>query len=201
MKPNAVKGSNKSVDIPENIVEMNQDFHFTYDLVAVGQASGSITSGEQSVEFSLVNNSSPLTDLLKGMINILFEPSHIWGEENISWIDWYGNDSSLKWVLSTNDGNTIHVKLIQCEDFFEESGKVVLETSLSLLDFYYEIIQSLDRLIKKLGLLNYEQRWQHDEFPFTYFILLKKHLIEKGHWVPTDEKLGTLNDELDFLLT
>ncbi|MBK3517488.1 hypothetical protein [Carboxylicivirga marina] len=182
--------------------DMKFPFHFTYNLVAVGLAEGAITANDQKVNFRLTNNSNPLHDLLKGMINLVFEPSHIWGEDNVSWVDWYEENGALKWVLSTEDGHTVHVKVIRFEDFFDEtSGKLVLETAIGLLDFYYAIIHQLDIMLKKDGLLNYEQKWQKDEFPFTYFLLLKKHLIEKGHWIPTKERLGTLSDEIDFLLT
>lgn len=181
---------------------MNHPFHFTYNLVAVGVVEGNVSANNQSVDFRLSNNSNPLHDLLKGMISLVFEPSHIWGEENISWVDWYEETGGLKWVLSTDDGHIALVKIIRYEDFFDEaSGQVVLETSISMLDFYYAIIHRLDIFLKKEGLLNYEQKWQKDEFPFTYFLLLKKHLIEKGHWIPTKERLNTLSDEIDFLLT
>ncbi|MBR8536598.1 hypothetical protein KDU71_13570 [Carboxylicivirga sediminis] len=181
---------------------MKQPFHFTYNLTGVGQVEGLVQANNQSVDFKLTNSSNPLNDLLKGMIKLIFEPSHIWGEDNISWVDWYEENGGIKWVLSTEDGHVVHVKIIRYEDFFDEStGKVVLDTALSLLDFYYAIIQQLDILLKKVGLLNYEQKWQKDEFPFTYFLLLKKFLIEKGHWIPTKERLGTLSDEIDFLLT
>ncbi len=190
---------NASID---TIRKMKQPFHFTYNLVDVGQVEGHIQSNNQAVNFKLTNNSNPLNDLLKGMIKLIFEPSHIWGEDNISWIDWYEETGGLKWVLSTDDGHVIHVKIIRYDDFFDESsGQVVLDAALSLLDFYYAIVHRLDILLKKTGLLNYEQKWQKDEFPFTYFLLLKKFLIEKGHWIPTKERLGTLSDEIDFLLT
>jgi len=199
VKLNATEDKNMSF---EKTNEMNNQFHFSYKLTGVGQVEGSIATNSQKVDFQLSNNSNPLHDLLKGMINLIFEPSHIWGEDNISWVDWYEEMGGLKWVLSTEDGQTIHIKIIRFEDFFDESsGKVVIDQSLGMLDFYYSIIQRLDVLIKKEGLLNYEQKWQKDEFPFTYFLLLKKHLIEKGHWIPTKERLGTLSDEIDFLLT
>ncbi|MCG8581576.1 MAG: hypothetical protein MI866_16745, partial [Bacteroidales bacterium] len=80
---------------------MNHPFYFTYNLVDVGQVEGSVQANGQQVQFKLTNNSNPLHDLLKGMINLVFEPSHIWGEDNISWVDWYEESGSLKWVLST----------------------------------------------------------------------------------------------------
>ncbi|TRX72291.1 hypothetical protein [Carboxylicivirga sp. M1479] len=199
MIPFSTEDKNQSFD---DTSELKRPFNFSYDLSAVGQVKGTISTQDQIVEFHLHNNTNPLIDLLKGMINLVFEPSHIWGEDNISWVDWYEEEGGIKWVLSTEDGLLVRIKIIRYEDFFDEStGKLVLDTALNLLDFYYVVVHRLDILIKKEGLLNYEQKWQKDEFPFTYFLLLKKHLIEKGHWISTKERLGPLSDEIDFLLT
>lgn len=181
--------------------DMKGLFDFTYELVAGGKATGNISFGEQSVPFTVNNSSNPLFDLLKGMSSLIFEPSHIWGEDNISWIDWYEEVGALKWILSTEDGVNILVKIVKYDDIFDESSaNLIIDMQYDMQDFFYAIINKLDIFIKKVGLLNYEQQWQKDEFPLTYFLLLKKYLIEKGNWIPTNEKLGTLSDEIDFLL-
>jgi len=142
-----------------------------------------------------------LLDLLKGLASMIFEPSHLWDEENMCWIDWYCDQSGIKWVLSTEDGHSLKVKIIRYADIFDEStAKVAIDSQVNFVEFYSLIIRELDGFIKKTGLLNYEQKWQKDEFPLTYFLLLKKYLIERGQWIPTNEKLGTLSDEIDFLL-
>jgi len=202
VKINSFKDKKSSKGHSDLSVMKQSEFRFKYDFSAVGEVTGSISYNERCVHYTLNNSSNPLLLLLKGMINIIFEPSHIWDEDNVSWIDWYEEAGGLKWVLSTDDGQSINVKIIAYDDFFDESsGHVALDIRLGLLDFYYAVIHRLDIFIKKVGLLNYEQKWQTDEFPLTYFLLLKRHLIEKGHWVPTKERLGTLNDEIDFLLT
>lgn len=202
MKLNLLKDNIESFESPELALKATPLFDFNYELTSVGIATGCVQSNNYKVDFALTNSANPINDLLKGLINIIFEPSHIWDEDNTSWIDWYEEDGGLKWVLSTEDGHSIRVKIIAYSDFFDEaSGQVKLDVTLNLLDFYYAIVHRLDVFIKKVGLLNYEQRWQNDEFPLTYFLLLKKHLIEKGHWVPTDAPLGTLSNEIDFLLT
>ncbi len=181
--------------------DMKSLFDFTYELVAGGKATGNISFGEQKVPFTVNNSSNPLFDLLKGMSSLIFEPSHIWGEDNISWIDWYEEVGALKWILSTEDGMHILVKIVKYDDIFDESSaNLIIDMKYDMQDFFYAIINKLDIFIKKIGLLNYEQQWQKDEFPLTYFLLLKKYLIEKGNWIPTNEKLGTLSDEIDFLL-
>lgn len=176
-------------------------FDFTYEIMPGGKATGIISYGTNAVPFTVNNSGNPLFDLLKGMSSLIFEPSHIWGEDNISWIDWYEEVGGLKWILSTDDGLNIFVKLVKYEDIFDESSaKLEIDMQYDMQDFFYAIVNKLDIFIKKTGLLNYEQQWQKDEFPLTYFLLLKKYLIEKGSWIPTNEKLGTLSDEIDFLL-
>ncbi len=180
---------------------MNTPFDFTYELVSGGKASGRVVFNDYEVHYEVTNSCNPLFELLKGMAKLIFEPSHIWGEDNISWVDWYGDYACLRWVISTDDGLRADVKLIQYEDIFDEtSSALVAEGSISIVNFYCAIIQKLDRFIKREGLLNYEQKWQKDEFPLTYFLLLKKYLIEKGCWIPTNEKVGSLSDEMDYLL-
>ncbi len=201
MKPNLSNVQADSANGYENTQRMSIPFDFTYELITGGKAAGRIEFQEHVVEFEVVNSGNPLYDLLKGMSSLIFEPSHIWGEDNISWVDWYEEVGCLRWVLSTEDGLNIQVKLIKYEDVFDEStGSVVAEGLLDMQDFYYAIIHKLDKFIKRMGLLNYEQQWQKDEFPLTYFLLLKKYLIEKGSWIPTNEKVGILSDELDFLI-
>lgn len=180
---------------------MSTSFNFTYELSSGGKASGQVVLNNYEVSFNVNNSGNPLYELLKGMVKLIFEPSHIWGEDNFSWIDWYDGPSCLRWIISTDDGVKMDVKLIKYDDTFDESsGILAAEGSIDMVVFYSAIIQKLDRLIKRTGLLNYEQQWQNDEFPLTYFLLLKKYLIEKGSWVPTNEKVMSLSDEMDFLM-
>jgi hypothetical protein len=181
---------------------MKKHISFTYNLTKAGVAAGSISIDNQKATFEVNNVSNPLFDLLKGMVSLIFEPSHIWGEENMCWVDWYSDHMGVKWVLSTQDGHTLDIKVIEYTDLFDEStGEVKIHEQCDFLQLYSAIIQELDQLLKHLGLLNYEQKWQKDEFPLTYFLLLKKHLIEKGHWIPsTTNPNSNLNDEIDLLM-
>nr|WP_321407587.1 hypothetical protein [uncultured Carboxylicivirga sp.] len=201
MKTNLTNLPFYTADSDENKDQSEYPFDFTYELGTGGKASGKVIFNEREITFEVTNSGNPLFELLKGMAKLIFEPSHIWGEDNISWVDWYDETGFLRWVIGTEDGINVTIKLIQYEDLFDEStGTLVGEGSMNMPDFYYAIIHKLDKFIKRLGLLNYEQKWQKDEFPLTYFLLLKKYLIEKGCWIPTNEKVGSLNDELDFLL-
>jgi hypothetical protein len=174
---------------------------FKYSLPKPGIASGNIEVNGQSVEFEVANTGNPLADLLRGMVSLIFEPSHIWDEENIQWIDWYGISKSFKWIFSTDDGESINIKVIEHTDLFDNSTAVTkISEKCNLADFYLAITQELDIFIRKTGLLNYEQKWQNEEFPLTYFLILKKHLLEKGIWKSPTHKPEILNDEVNILL-
>lgn len=174
---------------------------FSFQLEKAGKATGSFEYLNEKVVFELTNASDPLNDLLKGMASLIFEPSHLWGEENSCHIDWYSDQIGYKWILSTDDGTSIDLKIIESTDLFDDSsGLVKMECTCNFLDFYLCIIKELDFFIKQTGLLNYEQKWQKDEFPITYLLLMKKYLINKGHWIPNPRNNGTLSDELILLL-
>ncbi|MGV8827764.1 MAG: hypothetical protein ACWA6U_05525 [Breznakibacter sp.] len=174
---------------------------FSFQLEKSGKAMVQFCSDEQSAKFQLTNVSNPLNDLLKGMASLIFEPSHLWGEENYCYIDWYCEETSYKWALSTEDGVMLDVKIMYASDLFDESSSVTMvDCRCNFLDFYLAIVRELDFFIKQTGLLNYEQKWQKDEFPITYLLLMKKYLIDKGHWIPNSRNNGTLSDELILLL-
>jgi len=180
---------------------MKTPVNFKYSLTKLGIASGKIEVNGQPVEFEVTNTGNPLTDLLRGMVSLIFEPSHIWNEENIQWIDWYGESKSFKWVFSTDDGESISIKIIEYSDLFDNTtGITKISEKCSTTDFYLAITRELDEFIKNIGLLNYEQKWQNEEFPLTYFLILKKHLLEKGLWKSPSQKPAILNDEINILL-
>ncbi len=179
---------------------MQKEVQFKYNIVSQGLAQGELTIRGHKVPFEVTNVSNPLFDLLKGMVSLISEPSHLWDEENICWIDWYHETSGYKLIISTTDGKNLHIKLDYLEDIFNETEANTLINSIcNFHHFYQEVIQELDRLIKSMGLLNYEQLWQKDEFPLTYFLILKKHLIENEKWDASIPETTNFLDELNLL--
>jgi len=179
---------------------MNNPVKFTYQLTDPGSATSMLNVNGHTVDFAVSNVGDPLSDLLRGLVSLIFEPAHIWNEENIQMIDWYGDEKSYKWVFTTDDGETVTVKIIEYTDLFDSStGVTKLNETCSSSELYSGIVSGLDEFIKATGLLNYEQQWQKDEFPLTYFLILKKYLIEKGLWNGHKGRTGILNDEMDIL--
>jgi hypothetical protein len=63
------------------------------------------------------------------------------------------------------------------------------------------MVTALDTFIKKIGLLNYAQVWQKDEFPLTYFLILKKYLILWKIWKASKEESDVLESEFMMVLS
>ena len=180
---------------------MSDQVQFTYHIQPPGKASGKLTVSNKRVSFEITNISNPLLDLLKGLVNMIVEPNHLWEEENICWIDWFRDDSCTKWVLSTNNGTDLNIKVLGSDDIFDDSNvEVKLDATCDFMQFCKAIISELDTFLKEIGLLNYEQIWRKDEFPLTYFLILKKYLIEHGIWRPDNsDNTGNLSDEINLL--
>ncbi|MCQ2236854.1 MAG: hypothetical protein MJZ18_07645 [Bacteroidales bacterium] len=175
---------------------------FTYSIVEPGLANASLTVGDDLfADFSLPNVCNPLGDLLSGFVNMILCPKHLWGEQNLSHIVWYGDDEQYTWEVEMLDANSISVKITQVDDFFGEEGVELLSFECQLDELVLPIIKCLDSMIKQMGLLNYHQQWQKDEFPLTMFLFLKKYLIDNGKWNRKDPQTkDILNDEILMLL-
>ncbi|MCQ2216042.1 MAG: hypothetical protein MJZ31_09040 [Bacteroidales bacterium] len=175
---------------------------FTYSIAEPGVANASLTVGnDMFADFVLPNVCNPLGDLLTGFVEMITCPKHLWGEDNVVRIVWYGEDEQYNWELEMFEENSISVKVSQVNDFFGDEGVELLSFECQLDELLLPIIQSLDTFIKQTGLLNYQQQWQKDEFPLTLFLFLKKHLIDNGRWNRREaQRKEILNDEILMLL-
>lgn len=187
--------------IKEQYRRMREEPKFTFKLDEPGKAKASFQYGEDIVDFELANVSNPLSDLLRGLASLIFEPSHLWGEDNICHVEWYSENGCYKWLISTDGSEMATIKISQTDVIFGDSEDIVLlECECGFYSFCHAIISELDYFVKQIGLLNYEQKWQKDEFPITYLLFLKKYLIDNNHWRPSARRNGTLSDELLLLL-
>ena len=157
---------------------------------------------DELIEFELTNVSNPLGDLLEGLVAMITTPSHMWGEENVCRVIWYGESSTFNWTITYTAEASCHVLLTESVDFFgDDTESTLLECDCNFHDFIHSFIDELDTFIKKIGLLNYAQKWQKDEFPITQFLFLKKVLIDNNKWSsPSKKQNDILSDELLMLL-
>ncbi|ASB48621.1 hypothetical protein [Alkalitalea saponilacus] len=182
---------------------MKNTLTFKYDLIETGKAGGYFIYKKKKLQFEALNASNPLGDLLKSMVDLVQTPAHLWGEENSAGVEWYCDNCVFTMEFSSLDGETIDFTLIRNTNAFEENNQPeeIIEGSVPLKSFYYVIIKELDGLIKKKGLLNYAQIWQKDEFPLTFFLILKKYLITWKIWTASMDESDVLESEFMMVLS
>jgi hypothetical protein len=181
---------------------MANEFRFKYDLSETGKVKGFFELNQKTLPFEVTNASNPLSDLLKAMASLVQEPAHLWGEVNATAVEWYGDECIFVIEFSSNDGKTLLLSITRnSAPFGEPVPTITISGSIDLEQFYLTIIKELDGIIKHLGLLNYAQMWKNDEFPLTYFLLLKKYLIEWKRWTPSLEESDVLESEFMMVLS
>ncbi|GAO29101.1 hypothetical protein [Geofilum rubicundum] len=181
---------------------MANEFRFKYKLSETGKVKGYFELNNKNLPFEVTNASNPLGDLLKAMVSFVQEPAHLWGEINATAVEWYGDDCIFVLEFSSDDGKTLQLSITRnSAPFGEQVPGMAITGTLELEQFYLTIIKELDGMIKYLGLLNYAQMWQNDEFPLTYFLLLKKYLIEWKRWTPSLEESDVLESEFMMVLS
>jgi hypothetical protein len=181
---------------------MANEFKFKYKLSETGKAKGYFELGNENLPFEATNASNPMGDLLKAMVSLVQEPAHLWGEINATAVEWYSDESIFILEFSSNDGKALHLSITRnSAPFGEQVPTVTITGTIEMEQFYLTIIKELDEMIKQMGLLNYAQMWQNDEFPLTYFLLLKKYLIEWKRWSPSLDESDILESEFMIALS
>lgn len=182
---------------------MKAKFGFSYDLIEPGKGHGTFMYGKKELAFNALNVCNPIGDLLKSMVSLVQEPSYLWNEESTKVVEWYCESCIFVMEFSTKNGKTIEFALTRNSAPFggEEKLGYSIKGKVPLQEFYHVIILELDSFIKKVGLLNYAQIWQKDEFPLTYFLILKKYLILWKIWIASMEESDVLESEFMMVLS
>ena len=153
-------------------------------------------------EFELPNVCNVLGDMLSSLVTLLTNPSQLWDESNAVGFVWYSESDSYNWTLSLAAGGVLRIRITQTCEFFGEDEVELVNTECPVFDFVGCVVKELDRFIKSVGMLNFLQHWKAYEFPTTYFLFLKKHLMDDGLWHnSTDKKGNVLTDESKLLFS
>ncbi|MBQ3636004.1 MAG: hypothetical protein II951_10370 [Bacteroidales bacterium] len=172
---------------------------FSFELTQPGAALAVFVFDGVENEFELTNVCNPLGDMLSAMAAMVTNPSQLWEGENTAGFIWYCESESYNWTLTAKKGGRLEIRITQSCEFFGDDEVEIVKGECDEDLFISKIVGALDVFIKDSGLLNYQQVWQANEFPLTYFLILKKHLIDNGKW---QESGGgtTLADESALLL-
>ncbi len=174
---------------------------FTFELPQQGEAKVMFSIDGIESEFELTNVCNPLGDMLSTMATMVTNPQQLWEGENTAGFIWYCEAESYNWTLTARANGTLNILITQSCEFFGDDEVEIVNGECNTDEFIQVIVAELDRFIKAEGLLNYQQMWQANEFPITYLLILKKHLIDCGKWIVEKNDNGTtLADETILLL-
>lgn len=173
---------------------------FSIDLTEPGQAVALYTADGIETEFELSNVCNPLADMLSAVASLITNPCQLWEGTNTAAFTWYSERESFDWKLTATQSGELKIRVTQSCEFFGDDEVEVVNGECSIAEFVLCITTELDRFIKGIGLLNYNQQWQTGEFPLTYFLILKKYLIEAGLWSSSDHDGSNLSDEMKLIL-
>ncbi len=175
---------------------------FTLSLGQPGTALALYVVDGIETEFELSNVCNPLSDMLVALTSLITNPVQLWEGTNTAAFTWYSDKESYNWTLTARQDGTLQVHVTQSCEFFGDDEVEVVACECTLTDFVLCVTMELDRFIKSVGLLNYNQQWQTGEFPLTYFLILKKHLIDQGIWTAAQgNDGGTLEDEMKLIIS
>ncbi|MGN0029472.1 MAG: hypothetical protein ACI35Q_07100 [Marinilabiliaceae bacterium] len=173
---------------------------FSFRLNEPGFATAVYTTDGIETEFELSNVCNPLTDMLVAVASLITNPAQLWDGSNTSAFTWYSEKESYDWTLTALQDGTLRIRVTQSCEFFGDDEVEVVNGECTMDEFVACITRELDRFLKSTGLLNYHQQWQTGEFPTTYFLILKKHLIDSGLWdAPAEGEGNILDDEMGIL--
>ena len=160
---------------------------FSFSLCQPGVALATYVTDDIETEFELTNVCNPLADMLVAVASLLTNPAHLWDGSNTAAFTWYSEKESYDWTLTALHDGTLRIRVTQSSQLFGDDEVEVVNGECGIDEFVSCVTHELDGFIKGMGLLNYHQMWQTGEFPLTYFLILKKHLIDNGLWAGSQD--------------
>lgn len=181
--------------------------NFSYELSSIGWANVflEINGLETYITPSYLTNS--LGDLVKA-IEIL-KSDFVDSDEvrSTSFFEWNSEPAIYKWFISKVNEEVIRIQIHMYEDETQETAEEIIEGLCQLDDFIFLLLESLEKLIKKHGIVGYRKQWNAHEFPisgylqFKYYILNKDKLKMKIHnedeW--NEFYQSDIDDEIDLI--
>ncbi|WP_191705372.1 hypothetical protein [Solibacillus merdavium] len=154
----------------------------------------------QTANESLTFRASYLSDALNDLLNALLSlnsdmnPEYYVDETNFSW---YQEPGLTEWHIKAFDiksnGENLHFKVNQ---YVDDTEKGAPETTSAFAcnydEFIYSVVESLERLIQKFGIVGYRAIWVEADFPVVAYLKLKHYAIHKTAFPFVNGENGTL---------
>ena len=169
---------------------------FNYKIIGVGWAICELQTANESLTFRASYLSDALNDLLNALLSLNSDmnPEYYVDETNFSW---YQEPGLTEWHIKAFDiksnGENLHFKINQ---YVDDTEKGAPETTSAFAcnydEFVYSVVESLERLIQKFGIVGYRAIWVEADFPVVAYLKLKHYAIHKTAFPFVNGENGTL---------
>jgi hypothetical protein len=157
---------------------------FNYELSGCGWARGFISNENHDYCFGASSICDSLECLLKTLLELYFEAVPDGSINSRRIVELYEEPGGSLWSFELIENKKIKIIIIAYEDLDnKENGKIVFKEVCELGYFLVLIMDSLETLLNKHGLIGYKDSWDY-EFPIAHFLKLK-HIQTSSNIFPS----------------
>lgn len=147
---------------------------FSYDLQSAGWSSVQLEINNQKLFIDPSYLSEPLIDLMDGVMSLLPEcvPEDEVKQQSV--FEWNSEPAIHQWILTKIGDINLGIKVWLYKDGkIGEEGKVVFDEVCALNDFVNQLVESLENMLRKYGIVGYKANWLRADFPLSGYLKLK----------------------------
>ncbi len=147
---------------------------FNYELAGCGWAKGFISNDYHDYCFTASSISDSIEWLLKTLLELCFDAIPDGSINSRRIVEFYEEPSGSLWSFELIENRKIKIVIIAYENLDDKgNGKIVFKEVCELSYFIDLIIDSMECLLNRHGLIGYKDSWDH-EFPIAHFLRLKQ---------------------------
>lgn len=181
---------------------------FTYKLNNIGWVDVYLQIGNTEMYFYPSYLSEPLVDLVRSIELLLPECSSEDEVRNVVQFDWDSEPAIHNWVIERISEEKVRIKIVLYKDGIKTiPGELVLLEECELKQMIYEVVNSMEVLLKNHGIIGYRKQWCAQDFPISSYLQLKYYLLNNcgfpikinnpNEWI---ERIETsINKELELM--
>ncbi|WP_341320365.1 hypothetical protein NSQ62_11935 [Solibacillus sp. FSL H8-0523] len=169
---------------------------FKYKIIGAGWAICELQTANETFTFKASYLSDALGDLLNALLSLNSDNNPEFYEDKTEF-RWYQEPGLTVWHVKAFDIKSNAENLsFRVNQYLNDSEKGAPETTSVFACNYdeliYTVVESLERLIQKFGLVGYQVMWGDIGFPVVAYLKLKHYAIYKTAFPFVNGENGTL---------
>ncbi len=154
----------------------------TYDLEGIGWATVYLKINDKEEYFNPSYFSEALIDLLDSVMILMPEFTPNDEIKETSSFEWEQEPAIAIWTLKKLGKEQLEISIRLYKDGTKklnerDLGETLIEEQCNRNDLINEIVDSLDQLVKKYGLVGYRENWYRGDFPIGRYLKLKNYVL------------------------